>query len=94
LKRWKCHHTFFCGGRTQELIYELNKKKEVYDEKLKMLFATPVYIDSPMAISATEVFRNNLDCYDEEAREYIENGDNPLDFPGFSLPGRQRSQRH
>ncbi|ABN51846.1 MAG TPA: MBL fold metallo-hydrolase [Hungateiclostridium thermocellum] len=75
----------FAAGRTQELIYELNKKKEVYDEKLKMLFATPVYIDSPMAISATEVFRNNLDCYDEEAREYIENGDNPLDFPGLQF---------
>lgn len=75
----------FAVGRTQELIYELNKKKEVYDEKLKMLFATPVYIDSPMAISATEVFRNNLDCYDEEAREYIENGDNPLDFPGLQF---------
>ncbi|HOM02099.1 MAG TPA: MBL fold metallo-hydrolase [Acetivibrio sp.] len=75
----------FAVGRTQELIYELNKKKEVCDEKLKMLFATPVYIDSPMAISATEVFRNNLDCYDEEAREYIENGDNPLDFPGLQF---------
>jgi len=36
-----------------------------------MLFATPVYIDSPMAISATEVFRNNLDCYDEEARNIL-----------------------
>jgi len=31
------------------------------------------------------VFRNNLDCYDEEAREYIENGDNPLDFPGLQF---------
>ena len=43
----------------------------------------PVYVDSPLAVSATEVFRNNLDCYDEEAREYIEKGDNPLDFPGL-----------
>ncbi|RXE60160.1 MBL fold metallo-hydrolase RNA specificity domain-containing protein [Acetivibrio mesophilus] len=75
----------FAVGRTQELIYELNKKKEVCDEKLKKLFATPVYIDSPMAISATEVFRNNLDCYDDEAREYVENGDNPLDFPGLKF---------
>lgn len=75
----------FAVGRTQELIYELNKKKEVYDEKLKKLFATPVYVDSPMAISATEVFRRNLDCYDEEAREYVENGDNPLDFPGLKF---------
>ncbi|HOQ36289.1 MAG TPA: MBL fold metallo-hydrolase [Acetivibrio sp.] len=73
----------FAVGRTQALIYELNKKKEVYDEKLKKLFETPVFIDSPMAISATEIFRRNLDCYDEEAREYVENGDNPLDFPGL-----------
>jgi metallo-beta-lactamase family protein len=73
----------FAVGRTQALIYELNKKKEVYDEKLKKLFETPVFVDSPMAISATEVFRRNLDCYDEEAREYVENGDNPLDFPGL-----------
>lgn len=73
----------FAVGRTQALIYELNKKKEVYDEKLKKLFETPVFVDSPMAISATEIFRRNLDCYDEEAREYVENGDNPLDFPGL-----------
>lgn len=73
----------FAVGRTQALIYELNKKKEVYDERLKKLFETPVFIDSPMAISATEIFRRNLDCYDEEAKEYIENGDNPLDFPGL-----------
>lgn len=75
----------FSVGRTQEVIYELNKEKEVYNEKLKELFRTPVYVDSPLAISATEVFRNNPDCYDEEAREYINNGDNPLDFPGLKF---------
>jgi metallo-beta-lactamase family protein len=75
----------FAVGRTQEIIYELNKKREVYDEKIKELFRTPVFVDSPLAISATEVFRRNLDCYDEEAREYIENGDNPLDFPGLQF---------
>ncbi|WP_010243486.1 MBL fold metallo-hydrolase RNA specificity domain-containing protein [Acetivibrio cellulolyticus] len=75
----------FSVGRTQEVIYELNKEKEKYDEKLKKLFSTPVFVDSPLAISATEVFRNNLDCYDEEAREYIDNGDNPLDFPGLQF---------
>lgn len=75
----------FAVGRTQEIIYELNKKKEVYDEKIKKLYSTPVFVDSPLAISATEVFRKNLDCYDEEARAYIENGDNPLDFPGLQF---------
>lgn len=71
----------FAVGRTQEVIYDLHKKLSNNDEKVKKLMNIPVYVDSPLAISATEIFRNNLDCYDEEAREYIKNGDNPLDFP-------------
>jgi len=73
----------FAVGRTQEVIYDLNKKREKYDARYDKFFNAPVYVDSPLATSATEVFRRNLDCYDEEAREYIENGDNPLDFPGL-----------
>ncbi len=73
----------FAVGRTQDIIYELFKQREKYGEELKHLLEIPVYVDSPLAVSATRVFRNNLDCFDEEAREYIENGDNPLDFPGL-----------
>lgn len=73
----------FAVGRTQELIYELNKHIGQYSYELKRILEIPVYIDSPLAISATDVFRNNLDCFDEEAKEYIANGDNPLDFPGL-----------
>ncbi|HAN09852.1 MAG TPA: MBL fold hydrolase [Clostridiales bacterium] len=75
----------FAVGRTQEIIYEIHKFKEEYPEYVKFLNETPVYIDSPLAISATEVFRNNLDCFDEEAQTYVRNGDNPLDFPGLKL---------
>lgn len=75
----------FAVGRTQEIIYELHKQREKYGEKLAKLMRTPVFIDSPLAISATEIFRNNLDCYDEEAKQYIQNGDNPLDFPGLKF---------
>lgn len=75
----------FAVGRTQEIIYDLFKQYEKYGDKLKKLFATPVYIDSPLAVSATKVFRNNLDCFDEEARAYIKNGDNPLDFPSLKF---------
>ena len=75
----------FAVGRTQEIIYELNKEREKYKDKLVKLYNMPVFIDSPLAISATEVFRKNLECYDEEARSYIQNGDNPLDFPGLSF---------
>jgi len=70
----------FAVGRTQEIIYQLNKQIDIFGNKLQKLNQIPVYIDSPLAVSATEVFRNNLDCFDEEARSYIENGDNPLDF--------------
>lgn len=75
----------FAVGRTQEIIYELYKYNEVYEEDVKFLNSVPVYVDSPLAISATEVFRKNLDCYDEEARYYIKNGDNPLDFPTLAF---------
>jgi len=75
----------FAVGRTQEIIYDLHRQREKYDAKIKKLFSIPVVIDSPLAISATEVFRRNLDCFDEEAREYVKNGDNPLDFPGLQF---------
>ena len=73
----------FAVGRTQEIIYEINKTLTFPPEKVKKLMDAPVYLDSPLAISATEVYRNNLECYDEEARCYVENGDNPLDFPNL-----------
>ncbi len=71
----------FAVGRTQEIIYELNKYMDVYSDKVNKILDLPVFVDSPLATSATEIFRDNLDCFDEEAKEYIANGDNPLDFP-------------
>ncbi len=70
----------FAVGRTQEIIYELFRQEDRYRQKREKFLRTPVYIDSPLATSATEVFRKNIDCYDEEARQYIANGQNPLDF--------------
>ncbi len=70
----------FAVGRTQELIYSLNQEYEKYDRQRRLLHETPVYIDSPLAISATQIFQQNTDCFDEEARAYIESGDHPLDF--------------
>jgi len=75
----------FAVGRTQEIIYDMHKERPNFEGKLEKLLSVPVFIDSPMAISATEIFRRNLECYDEEARRYIENGDNPLDFPGLQF---------
>ncbi|SHK17544.1 metallo-beta-lactamase family protein [Anaerobranca californiensis DSM 14826] len=69
----------FAVGRTQELIYELNKYYE-YDPKIEEFMKIPIYLDSPMALSATEIFKRNADNFDEETKELILKGDNPLDF--------------
>lgn len=80
----------FAVGRTQEILYELNKLKEEKDDeefrrKYKTLMKTPVYVDSPLAISATEVFSDNMDLFDEETKEEMAKGDNPLEFPGLQF---------
>ena len=80
----------FAVGRTQEIVYEINKLKEQKDDeefrrKYKTLMKAAVYVDSPLAISATEVFRENTNLFDEEIRKEIERGDNPLEFPGLEF---------
>ena len=80
----------FAVGRTQEILYELNKIKENTDDaefmrKYKTLMKVPVYVDSPLAISATEVFKQNTDLFDDEIKGKMENGDNPLEFPGLKF---------
>lgn len=80
----------FAVGRTQEIVYELNKLKETRDDeefikKYKTLMSVPVFVDSPLAISATEIFRENTDLFDDEVKEEMEKGDNPLEFPGLQF---------
>ncbi len=80
----------FAVGRTQEILYELNKIKETnsdenFIKEYETLMKAPVYVDSPLAISATEIFNKNMDLFDEETRAEIENGDNPLEFPGLNF---------
>lgn len=74
----------FAVGRTQELIYELNKYYDSHLDKIgtkeNELRKIPVYIDSPLAAKATEVFKQNAYVFDSEARNYIMTGDNPLEF--------------
>lgn len=74
----------FAVGRTQEIIYELNK---YYDNRMNKsqgmeneLRKIPVYVDSPLATKATEIFKLNSQVFDDEAKKYILAGDNPLDF--------------
>ena len=80
----------FAVGRTQEILYEINKLKETKDDdefrrKYKTLMKASVYVDSPLAISATEVFRENMNLFEPEVREEIMQGDHPLEFPGLQF---------
>ncbi len=80
----------FAVGRTQEIVYELNKLKEKRDDEefLKQydtLMKVPVFVDSPLAISATEIFRENMNLFDDEVQEEMKKGDNPLEFHGLQF---------
>ena len=80
----------FAVGRTQEILYEVNKLKdnkndEEFRRKYKKLMKAPVYVDSPLAISATEVFRENTDLFEDDIKQEILRGDNPLEFPGLKF---------
>lgn len=80
----------FAVGRTQEILYELNKIKENTEDedflkKYEKLMNAPVFVDSPLAVSATEIFKKNTDLFDFEVKEEMEHGDHPLEFPGLQF---------
>jgi metallo-beta-lactamase family protein len=83
------HKTYKKGGklmipsfaieRAQELLYDLNG----FVEK-KLMPKIPVFLDSPMAIKATEVFKKHPEEYNKEIKDLLDSGDNPFSFPGLS----------
>ncbi len=75
----------FAVGRTQELIYQFNMFYEQHPEYQEVLGNVNVYIDSPMATTATEVFKKNAQVFDAETKEFILNGDHPLDFKNLKF---------
>ena len=72
----------FAVGRTQEMLYFLRKIKA--DRLVEGYPDFPVYVDSPLAVDATEIFNRNIEsCFDEEAMELVHQGINPISFPGL-----------
>ncbi len=69
----------FALERTQEILYYL---REGVAAGL-LPGAMQVFLDSPMAISATEIFRHHPECYDEDSHNLFSNGQDPFDFPGL-----------
>ena len=74
----------FAVGRTQEMLYFF---REIKARGLAPHYPDfEVYLDSPLAVEATHVFKENmLSCFDEQARELVLQGVNPLQFEGLHL---------
>ncbi len=65
----------FAVGRTQQLVLVLHELAEQ-----KKIPNIPIFVDSPLAVNVTEVFRKHSECFDEEAKAYLERGDDPFGF--------------
>lgn len=70
----------FAIERTQEILYEMN----LFFEN-RLLNPMEIYLDSPMASKATEVFKQYPTFYDEDARRLLDKGDDPFNFPGLKI---------
>ncbi|HET6380098.1 MAG TPA: MBL fold metallo-hydrolase [candidate division Zixibacteria bacterium] len=67
----------FAIGRTQEVVWVLDELA-----RAGRIPRLPLYLDSPMASRASEVYLRHPDVYDEQTEELLESGDTPLEYPG------------
>ncbi len=70
----------FAVERSQELLYHLNEL--LLDDRIPHL---PIFLDSPMAIRVTEVFKRHPDLFDEETLDLLRRGHHPCDVPGMTM---------
>jgi Cft2 family RNA processing exonuclease len=66
----------FAIGRTQEVVWELDRLIDRGDIPL-----LPLYLDSPMAAKASDIYRRHSDYFDDETAQLVRDGDTPLDYP-------------
>ena len=67
----------FAVGRTQELVFDLNEL--AFRGEINHV---PVYVDSPLAVNTSDVFRRHPECFDEETRLFVKQSKHPaLEFP-------------
>ena len=69
----------FALERAQENLYYMNELLTA-----NRIPSIMVFFDSPMAVSITEIFEHHLDLFDKEARDLIQKGKSPFDFPGLT----------
>jgi metallo-beta-lactamase family protein len=66
----------FAVERTQDVLYTIGRLM-----REGLIPSIPIYIDSPLAISATEIFKKNSDCFDQETHHFLLEGEHPLEPP-------------
>jgi metallo-beta-lactamase family protein len=67
----------FAIGRTQQIVWELDRLLSA-----GKIPHVPLYLDSPMAAHASEIYRRYPGYYDQETRDLLQGGNTPLDYPG------------
>ena len=70
----------FSVGRTQQVLYYLNRLTEE-----GRMPPTPVYVDSPLSLKATQVYAKHRECYDDDASDILRQGVDPMKFPGLKF---------
>lgn len=78
----------FSLERTQVILYEINKLVET-----KVIPTIPVYVDSPLATSVTDVYKASTHLFNERAQGEIRGGDDIFNFPRLSFTVSQRESR-
>ncbi|MBL8165286.1 MAG: MBL fold metallo-hydrolase [Anaerolineae bacterium] len=76
----------FAVGRTQQVVFTLNQLAQRGD-----IPRLPIYVDSPLAVNTTDVFRSHPECFDDETRDFIMGGNGRRDPFGFSQVTYTRS---
>jgi metallo-beta-lactamase family protein len=78
----------FAIGRTQEVVWELDRLIERGEIPL-----LPLYLDSPMASKASDIYRHHPDYYDEETAKLLRDGASPLDYPNQTITNDMKASQ-
>jgi metallo-beta-lactamase family protein len=78
----------FAIGRTQELVFELDRLIEAGE-----IPTLPLFLDSPMASKASDIYRRHPEMYDEETAKLLASGDTPLDYPDQRITNDVRQSK-
>jgi metallo-beta-lactamase family protein len=68
----------FSVGRTQEIVYCLHRLR-----LRKEIPALPVFVDSPLSVNVTEIFRHHPECFDRDVRDLLLRSEDPFGFDGL-----------